>query len=104
MFNIARARARKRGLSFELTLDDIVIPDVCPVFGMPLVKSKGSVSDDSPTLDRKDPSKGYVKGNVWVISYRANMLKSNATSAELLRVAEVIKQIEDEQRLTKDLS
>ena len=35
------------------------------------------------SIIRIDSALGYTRGNVWVISWRANMLKSNATIAEL---------------------
>jgi hypothetical protein len=37
----------------------------------------------SPSLDRIDPSQGYIKGNVVVISHKANRLKNDAGLAEL---------------------
>lgn len=58
----------------DAELSDIQIPELCPVFKTPMV---------SPSLDRIDSSKGYVKGNVRVISKRANQLKSNATVEEM---------------------
>ena len=79
----AKARAKKRGIEFAIDLADIIIPDNCPIFGMPLAKKAGERSDCSPSLDRIDPAKGYVKENVWVISWRANHLKSNASLDEL---------------------
>jgi len=33
-------------------------------------------------------SKGYVKGNVWVISHRANTMKSNADLDEMIMFVE----------------
>jgi hypothetical protein len=85
MLNSARDRARKLNLPFDIEATDIIIPDVCPWLGIPLYKSKGRgrPHPNTPTLDRLVPSKGYVKGNVIVISYRANRLKSDATSDEL---------------------
>lgn len=74
MLSDARQRANISGLDFNITLEDIVIPEVCPVFNTPMV---------SPSLDRKDNTKGYVKGNVFVISNRANLLKRDATAEEL---------------------
>lgn len=55
-------------------MDDVVIPELCPVFGTPM---------DKPSLDRKDNSKGYTRDNVRVISDRANRLKNNGTLEEL---------------------
>jgi hypothetical protein len=37
------------------------------------------------------PAKGYVKGNVAVISTRANRIKSNATYKEIQMVADWVK-------------
>ena len=75
----ARSRARAKGLPFDLEVDDIRVPLVCPVYGVPLEIAEGSTGDFSPTLDKIIPERGYVKGNVQVISWRANRLKSNGT-------------------------
>jgi hypothetical protein len=83
----ARTRAEKKGLPFNLTLSDIVIPSLCPVLGIPLVVGVGCATDCSPTLDRILPELGYVRGNIAVISRRANIIKSNATAEEIERVA-----------------
>lgn len=74
LFNAAKTRATAKGREFSIELSDIQIPELCPVFKTPMV---------SPSLDRIDSSKGYVKGNVRVISKRANQLKSNATVEEM---------------------
>jgi hypothetical protein len=70
-------------------VEDIVIPLHCPVLGLPLYRNSGGAAQgpNSPSLDRIDPSLGYVQGNVKVISSRANAIKSNASPEELLRVA-----------------
>lgn len=83
----ARDRARRRGLEFDLTIDDIHIPDLCPVFKVPLSTNASRPCGFSPSLDRIDPTIGYVRGNVIVVSYRANRLKSDASLLELLAVA-----------------
>jgi len=79
----ARKRAKKKGLAFELTVEDILIPENCPVLNIPLVVGGKTHSPGSPTLDRVDSTKGYIRGNVRVISFRANNLKNNATIEEL---------------------
>lgn len=89
-----RSKCRKESIEFNLTIDDLVIPDRCPILGMPLrfgVKRNQSYrgpAEDSPSVDRIDPSKGYTKGNVVVISWRANRIKMNATPTELRLVAD----------------
>lgn len=73
-----KTRALKKGLPFDLKVSDIVIPEVCPVLGIPLKWGDG-LQDCTPSVDRVIPELGYIKGNCNVISMRANRLKSNAT-------------------------
>jgi hypothetical protein len=86
---VTKYRARKRGIPFDLTEEDLAIPRFCPVLGIPLYRAKGARAQgpNSPTVDRIDPEKGYVRGNVLVVSAKANQIKSNATPQELLQVA-----------------
>lgn len=80
----AKSRAKRLSLEFDLDVNDIVVPKICPVLNIPI--KKNSVSgwhDDSPSLDRIDNNKGYVKDNIRVISNRANRLKCDATLKEL---------------------
>lgn len=83
----ARRRAREQGLPFDLTVFDIIIPEVCPVLGLPLAMGEGRSRDNSPSLDKIDPAKGYVRGNVQVISDLANRMKQNAGPDQLLAFA-----------------
>ena len=82
-----KARAKKFGIPFSLTVADIVIPEICPVLGIPLRIADGVSDDYSPELDRIVPAVGYVSGNVLVISRRANRIKNNATLEELQKIA-----------------
>jgi len=84
----AKYRAKKRNIPFDITAEDVIIPEICPVLGIPLKAGEKIVCNSSPTIDRIKPELGYVKGNIQVISYRANTLKSNATIEELLKVVE----------------
>ena len=85
----ARNRAKSRGLKCDLEIEDIVIPATCPVLGIPLQATVGqgrvSMKDNwnAPTLDRINSAGGYTKGNVMVISARANFLKNDATLEEM---------------------
>lgn len=83
LLSSARRRAKKKGIDFNIEISDISIPAVCPVLGVALDRTADKWGDNSPSLDRRDPSKGYVKGNVRVISLRANRLKNDATPQEL---------------------
>ncbi len=78
-----KASAKRLGVPFNLTYGDLPIPEVCPLLGIPLVMFGGKITANSASVDRKDPSKGYVKGNVWVISYKANSMKQNASLEDL---------------------
>lgn len=83
LYKIAKARAKKYSLVFEIQHQDIIVPEVCPVFGTPFVK--GTIY--CATLDKINPSLGYVKGNIQVLSKKANMMKSNASKEELEQFA-----------------
>jgi hypothetical protein len=91
MFKDARFRATQSSVPFTITLEDIWVPDRCPVLGIRLTASEGRATDASPSLDRILPSKGYVPGNIVVVSNRANWLRGNATTEELCRIAEFYK-------------
>ena len=86
----AKNRAKTNGLDFDLELSDIIIPELCPILRIPLIKGDGKIHDNSPALDRKKPNLGYTKTNIWVISHRANTIKNNATSSEIIQVGEVL--------------
>ncbi len=67
--------AKKKGLKFNLTPNDIDIPKLCPVLAIPLKRSFGTRTDNSPSIDRIDSSKGYTKSNIVIISCKANIIK-----------------------------
>lgn len=88
LLRAARQRAKKNGMPFDIDISDIKIPDVCPVLKIPILRIHGKRSGQSATLDRIDNSKGYVKGNVWVISSKANLMKNSASLFELITFGE----------------
>ena len=89
LLRAAKGRAARDGVQFDLTLEDIVIPERCPLLGVALSRAagRGRMKGDSASLDRIDPAKGYVRGNVWVISWAANRLKGDASRETLLSFA-----------------
>lgn len=83
----AAHNAKESNREFNIEVSDVIIPDICPVLGIPIyLKQDGSVNDNSPSLDRFDNSKGYIKDNVNVISWKANKLKGSATISELKKL------------------
>lgn len=83
MLSTTKYRAKRLGLDFDLTLEDFVIPAVCPILGAPL--ERGTVL--APSIDRIDNSKGYVKGNVQIVSRLANTMKNEASKEQLIQFA-----------------
>jgi hypothetical protein len=91
MLPLVKRRAKKIGVEFDLTVDDIIIPEYCPILGVPLERSVGNTANpNSPSVDRIDSTRGYVKGNIAVISYRANVIKNDGTPTEHRLVADWI--------------
>ncbi len=96
LVNSARARSRSHGYEFDITEADFIIPAFCPLLGIPMVvNKKGSTKENSFSLDRIDSSKGYIKGNVWVISMLANSMKSSASFDQFQTMAENWKKWKD---------
>ncbi len=99
MFSRAKERAAKRGIEFTIVFEDLIKVKHCPVFGVEIVydyiRDKNGKHtkdlDNVASLDRKDPSKGYVPGNVWIMSHRANRIKSDATLEELELMVKALK-------------
>ena len=78
LWYVARTRARKYNIEFDIEESDIVIPIYCPILNCKLEKGNGYLFN-AMSLDRVDNNKGYIKGNVRVISRKANLLKSSLT-------------------------
>lgn len=83
---LAKNRAKKKGIEFLITADDLLDPVFCPLqphLVLDYDKRGKGTAPNSPTIDRIDPDKGYVPGNVWIISAQANRMKSDATLLQL---------------------
>lgn len=92
MYTLLKCRARKHNVDFNLDAEDIKIPAKCPVLNIPLYRDaikggKKGPKQNSPSVDRIDNNKGYIKGNIQIISNRANTMKGNASPEELLQFA-----------------
>jgi len=90
LYRAAKARAKKRGIPFDLTIDYIhsLFPEdmMCPITKEKMIVARHAPAPNSFSLDRLIPENGYVKGNVCVISHKANTLKQNCTNPEIFRM------------------
>lgn len=91
LYSVAKQRAKKRQQEFSIDKSDIILPTHCPVLGIELKYNQGTGAggkDNSYSLDRIDQDKGYIKGNIQVISHKANSMKFTATKEELVKFAD----------------
>lgn len=82
-----------KGLPFNIEVEDIIIPETCPLLGTPLTRGdhkRWENPENTISLDKIIPEKGYVKGNIRIISTLANTMKNNATKEQLLNFAKNI--------------
>ena len=84
--SLARRRSRVDGTPCNIDYTDVVVPEFCPVLGVRLSVGPGKIHDFSPTIDRIRPELGYTKGNIAVISYKANRIKNNGSLEDLQAV------------------
>jgi hypothetical protein len=87
-----KSRATRMGTEFNLDWQDIDIPILCPALGIPIMAGtnegmKTGPSPYSPSVDRIDNTKGYIKGNIQVLSHKANTMKNSASPQQLIRFA-----------------
>ena len=88
----AKKRAHAKGIPFDICIEDITVPTVCPILGIQLkLGARDGLEDASPTIDRVIQERGYVKGNVVVISHRANTIKNSGTAEEHKKISEWMK-------------
>lgn len=86
----AKNKAKRFGLEFNISIEDIKIPEKCPILGLILKTHAGKSGgkSDSASLDRIDNSLGYIKNNVLVISQLANVMKNSSNEENLIKFAE----------------
>lgn len=98
----ARYRAQLHGLPFNLDEDNIGIPDVCPILGVPMAIGSRRDYANSPSVDKINPKGGYTTDNCQIISTKANMMKSNATQEELVKFAQWVMRTYGKETLDKN--
>jgi hypothetical protein len=90
LWYVARTRARQKNIEFTINKEDIIIPNICPILNIILTKGNGYLPN-AMSLDRIDNNKGYIIGNVRVISRKANLMKSSLTLDILQQLIRYIK-------------
>ena len=80
-----------KGREFTISIEDIVIPSVCPILCVPIERIRNSPY--APSIDRIDSSAGYTPDNIMVMSKRANTLKNNMTYDEAMKLAFFLRQL-----------
>jgi hypothetical protein len=87
-----KANATKAGHEFTIPFGHIEWVPTCPILGLELDYFAEKTQENSPSFDRLDPTKGYVSGNVQIVSWRANRIKNDGTSEEHERIAQYIRE------------
>lgn len=82
-FMMTRVNAKSKNIPWNITIEDVPIPAKCPLLEIPLVMGD-KYRWNKPSIDRIDCTKGYVKGNVWIISVMANLMKNFAAKEQLV--------------------
>lgn len=73
---------------WNLNFGDLTFPTHCPILGIELdYFAEEKYQENSPSFDRVDSSKGYVTGNVVIVSWRANRIKNDGTAEEHQKIA-----------------
>lgn len=89
-FTRKKQNAKHTGWEWDLQMGDLFWPETCPILGMTLDWFAETRQENSPSFDRVDSNRGYVKGNVQIVSWRANRIKNNGTAFEHRRIAEYL--------------
>ena len=105
LLSSSRERAKGKNLPHDIDIAYLrsIATEYCPYQGVKLRWANestdvefGAPSPNSPSIDRIDSSKGYVRGNVVIVSHRANSMKRDATEHELIELGRRIAQFKME--------
>lgn len=92
-FRNKKAQAKQVGWEWGLEFGDVVWPTHCPILGMELDYFTETIAENSVSFDQIVAGKGYIKGNVHIISWRANRIKNNGTAKEHRMIADYLDSI-----------
>ncbi len=89
-YQAKKYNAKRAGYEFELEFGDIEFPTHCPILGIELDYFAETRQENSVSFDKVDPSKGYTRGNVIILSWRANRIKNDGTAEEHRQIADYL--------------
>ncbi len=103
----SKNRAKRKNILHNIDIEDITIPKICPVLKVPFIIGTKGNYQYTHSIDRIDNSKGYVKGNIQVMTMKANNMKNSASKKELIMFAKsILKNYKDDdivQAILKDM-
>lgn len=93
MLTSSLGSAGLKDLEHDIRLSDIPLPTHCKYLGYEITYETRAIRGEyrprtNPSIDRIDSTKGYVVGNIQVISDLANRMKQDATVEELIAFAQ----------------
>ncbi len=80
-FDRLKNKCKREKIKFTIKETDLKLPKKCPILGIILVLGRKNLYN-SPSVDRINNSQGYLKGNIQVISFSANAMKSDMPIGE----------------------
>lgn len=91
-FTRKKANATRNGIEFTVEFGELNFPTHCPILGLELDYFADGRSEHSVSFDRVDPNKGYISGNVVIVSWRANRIKNDGSAEEHQKIANFLYQ------------
>lgn len=92
-FSNKKANAKRVGQDFTIQFGDLEWPSHCPILGLEIDYFADGRQENSPSIDRIDPTKGYIPGNVAVVSWRANRIKNDGTLEEHQKIVNYLSKL-----------
>ncbi|MCR4308178.1 MAG: hypothetical protein NUV80_06490 [Candidatus Berkelbacteria bacterium] len=89
-FRAKRKNAKRDGIEWLIEFGELDWPSRCPILNLELDYFAEYRKEESVSFDRIDSSKGYIKDNVQIISWRANRIKNDGTASEHRKIADFL--------------
>lgn len=94
-FRAKKVNAMRVGYSWDVVFGDIVWPTHCPILGIEIDYFAPYRVENSPSFDRINNDLGYIKGNIQILSWRANRIKNDGTAEEHRKIAQYLDSLDN---------